>query len=82
MHEAESREAVPRLRADSFFALLTDQMMPDITGVDLVRRARSVDSRLRGIVLSGYSRPEGVDLTWFRKPVDTDALVTALRRAN
>jgi DNA-binding response OmpR family regulator len=71
-------QALDLLHRDRFQALLTDAVMPDLSGVELVRRARALDSRLRCVVLSGYGRPEGVDLPWLRKPFDVGALVSAL----
>jgi DNA-binding NtrC family response regulator len=74
-----AEQALDLLRQGKFQALLTDAVMPDISGVELVKRALAVDSRLRCVVLSGYSRPEGVSLPWLRKPINVDALLMALR---
>jgi CheY-like chemotaxis protein len=71
-------EALALLQGHRFDALITDQVMPGITGLDLVHRARSIDASLRCVVLSGYPRPTGADVAWLKKPVSISALVGAL----
>lgn len=71
-------EALALLRGQHFDAMITDQVMPGITGLELVQRARSVDASLRCVVLSGSPAPSGADVTWVRKPVSIGVLVAAL----
>jgi CheY-like chemotaxis protein len=70
--------ALELLRLAHYDALVTDQIMPGISGVDLARRALDIDSSLRCVVLSGYARPEGINLPWIRKPINTEALIEML----
>ncbi|HEY2049844.1 MAG TPA: ATP-binding protein [Caulobacteraceae bacterium] len=69
--------------------LVTDHMMPGMTGVDLARRVRASRPRTRVLIVSGYAEIEGLapDLPWLAKPfrqtdlaavlfrLDTDALL-------
>jgi len=51
----DGREALERLRAETFDLIIVDYFMPGMTGEELVRRIREVD-RLTQIILStGYS---------------------------
>jgi hypothetical protein len=77
MHEATARETPGRV-----LIVDDDQDLCEVLADAQNEAGFQSAACTTAIVLSGYSRPEGVDLTWFRKPVDTDALVTALRRAN
>ncbi|MGH8319130.1 MAG: sensor histidine kinase [Steroidobacteraceae bacterium] len=48
------REALSRLRPDAFDLLLTDLMMPEMNGIELLRAAQGVDRDLAGIVMTGH----------------------------
>jgi DNA-binding NtrC family response regulator len=74
-----AEQALDLLRTSSFHALLTDQVMPRISGLELVRRALSVDPGLRCVVFSGCARPEGVKLPWLQKPFNARDLVAAVK---
>jgi len=74
-------QALALLRGHHFDAIVTDQMMPGITGLELVHRARDLDSHLRCVVLSGYPAPRDVDVAWLRKPISTDALFDTILRS-
>lgn len=71
-------EALALVCSHHFDALITDQVMPGMTGLELVRRARSVDPELRCVVLSGYSAPSDADVPWLQKPISIGALVEVL----
>jgi CheY-like chemotaxis protein len=71
-------QALELLRRVRFDALVTDQVMSGMTGVELARRAVDMNASLRCVVLSGYAPPEGVEVTWVRKPIDMEALTAAL----
>ncbi len=75
---SSGEEALALLRGHHFDALVTDQVMPGMTGLELVHRARSVDPKLRCVVISGYSAPSGADVPWFQKPFSIRALVEVL----
>lgn len=60
-------EALALLHVHHFDAMVTDQVMPGITGLDLVRRARDIDASLYCVVLSGYPAPKEGDVAWIKK---------------
>ncbi|HEV8613974.1 MAG TPA: response regulator [Methylomirabilota bacterium] len=76
-------EGLDLLERGAYDVLLTDFLMPDMTGVELVERVRARSAALRVIMLTG----SGADLdlasrrlgfTLLRKPLDLDRLRTAL----
>jgi PAS domain S-box-containing protein len=79
-----SLEAMP----DAYDAVLTDEMMPGLTGTALARAALRARSNLPVILISGYTNPmlsqvalgEGVREV-LRKPVQSRELAAALARA-
>jgi DNA-binding NtrC family response regulator len=69
-------------------AVVTDLMLPDIDGIDLVRRFREANSEAEVIVISGQgSIPRAVDAVkagasyYVEKPVEQEELLTLLERA-
>ncbi len=66
--------------------LITDLRLPDMTGYDLIRRARHLTgTALPAILITGYAgylessdRPEDVDL--LKKPVSTDVLLELVEK--
>ncbi|MDR3393446.1 MAG: PAS domain-containing protein [Parasulfuritortus sp.] len=68
-----------------FDAVITDQTMPELTGIELVAALRALRPELPIILCTGYSsgltdaiaRQAGIN-HFLRKPVDMDALVAAL----
>jgi CheY-like chemotaxis protein len=76
-------EGLALLERGAYDVLLTDFRMPDMTGVELVERARARNAALRVIMLTG----SGADLelasrrlgfTLLRKPLDLGRLRTEL----
>lgn len=71
--------ALERLRAEKFDAVVTDYIMPQVTGLDVAREARNVASIAHCVIVSGHARPDGgMDIAWLPKPVDVDALLQLL----
>lgn len=60
--------------------LVTDHLMPGMTGTDLARDLLSERPSLRVLVISGYAENEGIapDLPRLTKPFKSDELITAL----
>jgi two-component system cell cycle sensor histidine kinase/response regulator CckA len=68
--------------------LLTDVVMPRVSGVQLARRMKEVFPRLAILCMSGYSEPhvgqtalEELGATLLRKPVTPEALLLKVREA-
>jgi PAS domain S-box-containing protein len=80
--EASSGEqALAMLRAGlAADVLVSDHLMPGITGVDLAREARGVLPGLRVLIVSGYAEEEGLppDLARLSKPFRQAQLVASL----
>jgi CheY-like chemotaxis protein len=75
--------AAPSARID---ALLTDVVMPEMTGLDLVERARKIHPGLAVVVMSGYTEslfsPGSIpDIAVVQKPFSEASLTDALRSA-
>lgn len=51
----EAYHAVEQLCSNDFDLLLTDQRMPQINGLALIERARSIQADIHCILMSGYS---------------------------
>jgi DNA-binding response OmpR family regulator len=71
-------DALELLRGSRFDVLMTDEVMPGLSGSELVRRARLLDVNLRCLVLSGREAPRDAEVPWMRKPVSLSALLAAL----
>jgi CheY-like chemotaxis protein len=82
-----AREALNLLqRVPGIEFMLTDVMMPGMTGVDLARKAREIQPQLQVILASGYSGPthaaQGGELDGFAflsKPYKLGDIVRKLR---
>ncbi|MDA8095382.1 MAG: ATP-binding protein [Betaproteobacteria bacterium] len=70
---------------DRFDAVISDQIMPDLTGTDMIRAMLALRPDLHAILCTGHSG--GIDATlagamgirhFFLKPVEPDALLAAL----
>ncbi|MEI8257292.1 MAG: response regulator [Deltaproteobacteria bacterium] len=78
----DGQQATEVLRTGDYDALVTDHMMPGITGLDLVRAAREKHPEMRCVVISGLAAPpEAAGVRWVPKPLDFDELLTVLNAA-
>ncbi|HVU00789.1 MAG TPA: response regulator [Polyangiaceae bacterium] len=75
-----SEAALERLESERYDVLLTDFLMPVVTGKDLVQAATRLPSSPRCLVMSGMDPDDGLpdDVTWVCKPLDIDALLRKL----
>jgi PAS domain S-box-containing protein len=87
---ANPRAALAAFQANpaSFAAVITDQTMPGMTGLELVRAMRAIKPDLPVIMVSGYSDKVDAESAaqhgiyrYFYKPINSDALLAALREA-
>jgi DNA-binding NtrC family response regulator len=85
---ADGREGMEAFRAGRPPLVLTDLTMPGVTGIDLLRQARAVDSDVAVIALSGAADMrtaiESLKLgvyTFLMKPINADELLITAARA-
>ena len=80
--EAGSAEEALRLLGDGAAPdlLVTDHLMPGMTGADLAREARTLKPALPVLVVSGYAEVDGIapDLPRLTKPFRIDDLATSV----
>jgi signal transduction histidine kinase len=88
--EAQSgAEALVIARAEDLDAVITDQRMPEMTGVELLEKLREVKPDLAGIVLTGYSDPpaiisainRGRVFRFLKKPWQPSEILEAVQQA-
>jgi PleD family two-component response regulator len=83
------REALEKLRAEKFDVIITDQLMPGLTGAELLQRSLEYCPDAIRIVVTGYpdietaiaSLNEGRAFRFFTKPLDAATLVDQVKRA-
>jgi DNA-binding NtrC family response regulator len=77
---ASAAEAMERLSTTTYQLLLTDHIMPGMTGLELARVARNVRPSIRCVVVSGAPEPDDAfeSVTWLCKPLDFDRLLDVL----
>jgi two-component system response regulator FlrC len=85
---ASGMEALCRMKEKSFDLILTDMRMPEVSGLDLLRRMRGTMPNVPVILLTAYGTIENaVDamklgaLDYLLKPFSSEALEAAVRRA-
>jgi DNA-binding NtrC family response regulator len=90
LHTAQSgAEALDILRRQPIHVIMTDQRMPEMTGVELLRRARGECPEAIRIVFTGYADlkavvdavNEGQIYRYLTKPWDPDELCALLHEA-
>lgn len=50
-----ARQALAAMRAQEFDLLITDLMMPEMDGIELLRAAQAIDAHVVGIVMTGHA---------------------------
>lgn len=72
--------ALEILLAENPDVLVTDHIMDDMNGLELVEASRAYRSGLRCVVVSGQqpSEEERLGVAWIEKPVDAEVLLAAL----
>lgn len=81
---ARSALALVRAEAHDFGAIITDHLMPDLSGAEFVRQLRAMNHGIPVIVLSGLpdaqQEYEGLDATFRQKPCPPAELIRLVRR--
>jgi CheY-like chemotaxis protein/anti-sigma regulatory factor (Ser/Thr protein kinase) len=82
----DGNSALEVLRGQPVDLLITDIMMPGMTGIELLQRAREIRPDLRAIVMTGHKTSEAVigalrnqACEFLEKPFRTEELVEAVR---
>lgn len=75
--------ALALLRAEPFDVLLTDLVMPLMSGLELAAAARQLRTALRIVIMSGQARTDDAaeDIVWLDKPLDIDQLLALMATA-
>jgi DNA-binding NtrC family response regulator len=85
---ASAAAAIDMLRNDverSIGIVLTDHIMPDVTGAEFVRELRRIVPEMPVVVVSGLpeaeSEYEGLDVTFRQKPCPPPELISVVKRS-
>jgi DNA-binding NtrC family response regulator len=79
-------DALAQFAAREFDFVITDMMMPEMNGLELIERLRALDPAVSIIMTTGYATPEVTSacgasaVQLLRKPCDLDELRLAIRR--
>jgi signal transduction histidine kinase/CheY-like chemotaxis protein len=71
----------------AFDMIITDQMMPGLTGLELIRRVKGIRPAIKAILCTGFNDEANVDAArgagadaFFQKPVDSRSVAAGIRR--
>jgi CheY-like chemotaxis protein len=77
--------AIARSRSSEISALVSDVMMPEMTGIELARELSGIVPNAKKLFISGYADPLQSSVAqhghFIQKPYTTEALIKALRLA-
>ncbi|MCK4486193.1 MAG: response regulator [Desulfobacterales bacterium] len=81
-------EALERVRNHDFDVIILDVLMPGIDGIEALREIKNLKPLTEVIMLTGHASPEsGIEAMrhgaydYFRKPCDTEDLVSKINKA-
>jgi len=73
--------------SEAFDLVVTDQMMPGLTGLELIRSVKEIRPAIKAILCTGYGDGANVDAArsagadaFFQKPVDSLSVAAGIRR--
>jgi len=77
---SDAAAALELLRAEPFDVLLTDLVMPVMSGLELAVAARQLRPELRVVVMSGQTRTADAaeHIVWLDKPIDIEQLLALM----
>ncbi|NEW09109.1 response regulator transcription factor [Paenibacillus sp. SYP-B3998] len=82
----DGTEALAKLKDEPVDLLITDIMMPGLSGLDLIRKVKTMHPRTKFIVMSGYEEfkyvKEGITLgieNYILKPINIDELESTIK---
>lgn len=81
-------EVPPLLKQDPFDLLITDLRMPGLSGMDLIREAKSIDPDMPVIVITAYGSSQSAEeaitegaYDYITKPFRKDQIIITINRA-
>ena len=82
-----TRQALGKLRTESYHLLITDIRLPDGSGIDIIRIAREKHPYMSAMVITGFASIEGIKeamdlgaLDYIPKPFSVEELLLAVQR--
>lgn len=75
---ARADAALARLEDATYDVLLTDLVMPGMTGLDLIAAARARQPSLRCFIMTGQAPQDVPGVEWIVKPIAFDRLLDSL----
>ena len=82
-----SLKALEAYRLGGFDAVITDFMMPEMNGIEVLRAIKAMDSNARVIILTGYADIDNAiaavnrgAYAFFRKPLEFREFITTLKK--
>ncbi len=89
---AEAETALPIISGaqnhganDSISIIITDHLLPGMSGVEFVRQVRAMDTRVPVLVLSGlpdaFAAYEGLNIIFRQKPCPPGEIIALVRRS-
>ena len=85
---ASATKAVEKMQKKSFHVVITDIVMPDMDGLDLLRRIKEISPNTAVIVMTGHGTVEGAveaiklgAFDYLPKPIDLDKTVLKVKTA-
>ena len=83
-----AEEGLLELRRAHFDLLISDVRLPGMSGFELLRRMRKLGRDIPAIMITAYASPQGEKeaeelgvYRYFKKPLDTDSMLTAVHQA-
>ncbi len=82
------KEAFQAVNKKQYDLVITDMIMPDITGIDVLKKVKSICSEAKVIIITGYGEPESYlesmtlgAFEYLNKPINIPELKKAIKRA-
>jgi CheY-like chemotaxis protein len=84
---SSAREAVKRFTSEAFDLVVTDYRMPDMDGIEIIRRARAQNPEIPIILISGFTNAlglnetsTGADVVLQKSALEVSQLIRAVNR--
>ncbi|MDF2946723.1 MAG: two-component response regulator [Bacillales bacterium] len=84
-HAANGLQAIDIVQSESPDLILLDMKIPGMDGIEILRRVRQIDTKVKVIIMTAYGELDMIQeaknlgaLTYFSKPFDIDEIRTAV----